>query len=669
MKGDSSCITATYMKKLIVVKKILAFVTCSAISAGIVAGYPSTNDSQTDVSAKTIAEIQEERKANEAKIAEYESKINELETNKQNQKAYQETLSDQIYLIQQNILLLNNELDKLNDDIAKTESNISKLDSDIGIQQELIDSNIELFKKRLCTMYVSGNEQLAEVVLGSASFYDMMSRMEMVNRIASYDEELINKLLDEIDDLEKTKKDLELEKIVLEGQHEEQEKKITEKSDEIEQLNSKMVQTQEIIDRIQLEQIRLDQSKTDTQKYLQELDDENAKIEAEIQRNAEEAQRRYEEEQKRIAQEQEAIRLENERIENEKRAEAEKTSRENASREQASIEEASRQEASREVEKQEEASREIERQEEASREAERQETSREIERQEASREAERQETSREIERQEASREAERQETSREIERQEASREAERQETSRELERQEASREAERQEASRQAELLAQTTVTTIPATTTTTTTTELPVYTTSTTSTTAYNNEVSEEVTTTTTTVSTTVTTTTTSTTSTTTTTTTTTIPAPSSSGFIWPTPGYYYISSGFGARWGTTHKGIDIGDAGIMGASVCASKSGTVTYVYNSCTHNYAKTSSCGCGGGYGNYIIIQHDGTYSTLYGHLTSASVSVGDYVQQGQVIGTVGSTGWSTGAHLHFEVRVNGKQQDPLDYVSQ
>lgn len=587
MKGDSSCITATYMKKLIVVKKILAFVTCSAISAGIVAGYPSTNDSQTDVSAKTIAEIQEERKANEAKIAEYESKINELETNKQNQKAYQETLSDQIYLIQQNILLLNNELDKLNDDIAKTESNISKLDSDIGIQQELIDSNIELFKKRLCTMYVSGNEQLAEVVLGSASFYDMMSRMEMVNRIASYDEELINKLLDEIDDLEKTKKDLELEKIVLEGQHEEQEKKITEKSDEIEQLNSKMVQTQEIIDRIQLEQIRLDQSKTDTQKYLQELDDENAKIEAEIQRNAEEAQRRYEEEQKRIAQEQEAIRLENERIENEKRAEAEKTSRENASREQASIEEASRQEASREVEKQEEASRE----------------------------------------------------------------------------------AERQEASRQAELLAQTTVTTIPATTTTTTTTELPVYTTSTTSTTAYNNEVSEEVTTTTTTVSTTVTTTTTSTTSTTTTTTTTTIPTPSPSGFIWPTPGYYYISSGFGARWGTTHKGIDIGDAGIMGASVCASKSGTVTYVYNSCTHNYAKTSSCGCGGGYGNYIIIQHDGTYSTLYGHLTSASVSVGDYVQQGQVIGTVGSTGWSTGAHLHFEVRVNGKQQDPLDYVSQ
>ena len=591
------------MKKLIIVKKILAFITCSAISAGIVAGYPSATDDRTDVSAKTIAEIQEERKANEAKIAEYEAQMNSLEGNKVNQKAYQETLSDQIYLIQQNILLLNNELDKLNDEISKTESNISKLDSDIGIQQELINSNIELFKKRLCTMYVSGNDQLAEVVLGSASFYDMMSRMEMVNRIASYDEELINKLLDEIDGLEKSKKDLESEKLSLQIKREEQEKKVNEKADEIIQLNDKMEQTQEVIDRIQLEQVRLDQSKTETQQYLNDLANEEAMIEAEIQRHAEEAQRRYEEEQRRIAAEQEAARLEAERVENERRAAAEEASRQVASME------------------------------------------------EASREAERQEASRELERQ-----------------QEASREAERQEASREAERQEASREAERQEASRQAELAQQTTTTT----TTTITTTALPVYTTTTTATTTYN-DIPESLTTTTTTSSavttvTTTNTTTTSTTATTTTTTTVTIPSPSPSGFVWPTPGFYYISSPFAQRWGTQHKGIDIGDAGIMGASVCASKAGTVTYVSNSCTHNYAKTSSCGCGGGYGNYVIIQHDGTYSTLYGHMTSASVSVGDYVQQGQVIGTVGSTGWSTGAHLHFEVRVNGKQQNPSDYVS-
>ncbi|MBO5104627.1 MAG: peptidoglycan DD-metalloendopeptidase family protein [Ruminococcus sp.] len=640
------------MKKLIIVKKILTFMTCSAIATGIITVYPTSEDNRNDVSAKTIAEIQEERKANEAKIAEYESQINTLEGNKNDEKAYQETLSEQIYLIQQNIYLLNNELDKLNDDITKTQSNINHLDSDIGIQQELIDSNIELFKQRLCTMYVSGNENLASIVLGSASFYDIMSRVEMVNRIASYDEELINKLLDEIDSLEKSKKDLETEKMSLEAKLSEQETKVSEKADEITQLNEKMVQTQEVIDRIQLEQQCLNRSKEETQQYLDSLDAEEAMIQETIRKNAEEAQRRYEEEQKRIAAEQEAARLEAERQEAERKAAAEEASRQAASIEAASIEEASKQEASRE--------------------AERQEASREAERQEASREAERQEASREAERQEASREAERQEASREAERQEASREAERQEASREAERQEASREAERQEASRQA---AMTTTTTTAVTTTLTTTVAVPVTTTATT--TVFNTNEPDDVqtTSTSTTVSTTTDTTvtqtsaTTTTSETTTTTTTATVAKPSASGFIWPTPGFYYISSPFAQRWGTMHKGIDIGDAGIMGGSICASKAGTVTYVSNSCTHNYAKTSSCGCGGGYGNYVIIQHDGTYSTLYGHMTSVSVSVGDYVQQGDVIGTVGSTGFSTGAHLHFEVRVNGVQQDPLKFVSQ
>ncbi|MDE6092507.1 MAG: hypothetical protein K2G14_05365, partial [Ruminococcus sp.] len=290
------------MKKLIIVKKTLAFITCSALAAGIVTGYPSLKkDNHTDVSAKTIAEIQEERKANEAKIAEYESQINSLEGDKANEKAYQETLSEQIYLIQQNIYLLNNELDKLNEDIAKTESNINHLDSDIGIQQELINSNIELFKQRLCTMYISGNENLASVVLGSASFYDIMSRVEMVNRIASYDEELINKLLDEIDELEKSKKDLETEKMSLETKLSVQETKVSEKAEEINQLNEKMVQTQEIIDMIQREQECLNNSKEETQKYLDSLEAEETIIQETIRKNAEEAQRRYEEEQRRIA--------------------------------------------------------------------------------------------------------------------------------------------------------------------------------------------------------------------------------------------------------------------------------------------------------------------------------------------------------------------------------
>ncbi|MBO5104626.1 MAG: M23 family metallopeptidase, partial [Ruminococcus sp.] len=102
--------------------------------------------------------------------------------------------------------------------------------------------------------------------------------------------------------------------------------------------------------------------------------------------------------------------------------------------------------------------------------------------------------------------------------------------------------------------------------------------------------------------------------------------------------------------------------------ATVCAVRDGIVIAVNNSCEHNYGKEGSCGCGGDFGNYVIISHDGTYSTVYAHMAHATVSVGDYVNQGQTIGTVGSTGWSTGPHLHFEVRVNGYAENPLDYVS-
>ena len=140
----------------------------------------------------------------------------------------------------------------------------------------------------------------------------------------------------------------------------------------------------------------------------------------------------------------------------------------------------------------------------------------------------------------------------------------------------------------------------------------------------------------------------------------------PSGGGFTWPCPGYYTISSTFGNRWGTTHGAIDIA-GGNAGAAIVAAKGGTVVRVVTGCSHNYPKSGSCGCGGGYGNYVIIQHDGTYSTLYGHMASVSVSVGQTVSAGQTIGYVGSTGFSTGFHLHFEVRVNGTKVDPMQYL--
>lgn len=136
---------------------------------------------------------------------------------------------------------------------------------------------------------------------------------------------------------------------------------------------------------------------------------------------------------------------------------------------------------------------------------------------------------------------------------------------------------------------------------------------------------------------------------------------------FAWPVPGFYHVTSGIGWRWGSYHKGIDISSYGIRGASICASDSGTVVKVNNGCTHDWGKNGSCGCGGGYGNYCIINHGNGYMTLYAHAQYINVSVGQEVNTGDVLGIVGSTGWSTGDHLHFEVRYNGTAMNPLNYV--
>lgn len=136
-------------------------------------------------------------------------------------------------------------------------------------------------------------------------------------------------------------------------------------------------------------------------------------------------------------------------------------------------------------------------------------------------------------------------------------------------------------------------------------------------------------------------------------------------SGFAWPVPGYYYIISPFNENRGYSHKGIDITGGGIMGANVVAAYGGTVVASNNSCSHNWGKSGSCGCGGGYGNYVLIDHGNGKQTLYGHLSSTTVSTYKKVKKGQTIGYVGSTGWSTGAHLHFECRYGGSVYNPMN----
>ena len=129
--------------------------------------------------------------------------------------------------------------------------------------------------------------------------------------------------------------------------------------------------------------------------------------------------------------------------------------------------------------------------------------------------------------------------------------------------------------------------------------------------------------------------------------------------GFMYPVPGYTYISSYYGWRFNGTdfHTGVDFTGSNVNGKSVVASNSGTVSFTKSTYTP----------GVGYGKYIIVDHGGGYSTLYGHLSSINVSVGDYVSKGENIGNVGSTGWSTGPHLHFEIRIDGQHTNPLPYL--
>ncbi|MBV8983826.1 MAG: peptidoglycan DD-metalloendopeptidase family protein [Acidimicrobiia bacterium] len=122
-----------------------------------------------------------------------------------------------------------------------------------------------------------------------------------------------------------------------------------------------------------------------------------------------------------------------------------------------------------------------------------------------------------------------------------------------------------------------------------------------------------------------------------------------SAAGLIWPCHGP--LTSPFGMRWGRMHQGQDIacGD----GTAIHAAKAGTVVFA--------------GVMSGYGNVVIIDHGGGFSTLYAHQSRMAVQQGQHVNQGDVIGYVGSTGHSTGPHLHFETRFGGAPRNPIPYL--
>lgn len=126
---------------------------------------------------------------------------------------------------------------------------------------------------------------------------------------------------------------------------------------------------------------------------------------------------------------------------------------------------------------------------------------------------------------------------------------------------------------------------------------------------------------------------------------------------FIWPVPGYHGIYGDYGPRGSGWHHGVDISGSAISGKPIIAADGGVVIEAN--------ATSEWGAGWGY--YVLIDHGNGYRTRYAHCSSVNVSVGQKVAQGQLIGLVGNTGNSYGAHCHFEILVNGSSQNPLNFV--
>lgn len=128
---------------------------------------------------------------------------------------------------------------------------------------------------------------------------------------------------------------------------------------------------------------------------------------------------------------------------------------------------------------------------------------------------------------------------------------------------------------------------------------------------------------------------------------------------WIWPVPGFSYISCYFGWDYDfwRMHKGIDVGDWGIWGSNIHATKGGTVIIAEDWYIPGYS----------YGKYVTVDHGGGYTSTYAHMDTVNVYVGQVVEKGDVLGTVGNTGFSTGPHLHFEIRIDGEPVDPFNYV--
>lgn len=393
-----------------------------------------SNQLSFTATADTMTEIEQKMKDNASEIKKLEESLKQNADNIEKNEEYQATLNSKISLQNDNLELINQQITDLSTNIEDLNASIEQTNLDIINKQVEIDDNIEKFRKRIRAMYISGNESVLTILAESKDFYDVLSKMELIKRVAKADNELIDTLNESIADMEQSKIELDNRKLQLEENMTSLDGKKSQFNDALLVLTADYNKTSQAIKELEQQEEEDKQSLEERKANQLAYEKEQAAIEAEIKRQ-----------QELLLQQQESIYVGGQ---------------------------------------------------------------------------------------------------------------------------------------------------------------------------------------------------------------------------FLWPVPNFYHISSYFGPRDLGTHYGIDISGAGIHGAPVVAANSGTVILVDGSCTHDYSKYYTC-CKG-YGKYVVVDHGGGYSTLYGHLASINVTVGQKVSKGQTLGGVGSTGFSTGNHLHYEIREGGTRVNPLKY---
>lgn len=494
-------------------KRILAYTIAGILSFNL-CGSAVTLSAPVKA-AHTVAELENMKDENKKKIAELQAQIadaqkqyDKIEEDEFAKGEYRDALNEKIYLQNQNIEYVSGQIEQIDAEIGENLKQINELEEEISLTQHETDKNMALFKQRLRASYMTGNESISAVFTGSADFYDILAKFEIVSKMAEHDDKLVKELKEQISQLKKS--------------NEEMKKKQEELSESLKEAGERKAEFSEVLSELTVDY-------QNTQAELEKLGEAKNEIAEDIEaKNAAIAEKE---------QEHEKILADIAAVQEMMRQESVSVSKSISESLAVSAEESRRAEESKRREESEKAEQ-----------------------------------------------------------------AEKPVTQPPSQNQNPSTEAPEAE---------EPPVTAPP-----------PV-----------------------------------------------TEPPSSGTGFAWPVPGFFSVWSSYGYRTfdNSFHKGIDISGGGIAGAAIVAAADGVVASAVTGCTHNYSKNGSCGCGGGYGNYVTIVHsDGTYSTLYAHCQSVAVSAGQSVSKGQTIGYVGTTGYSTGNHLHFEVHKNGSTTDPMSY---